>query len=263
MANSTTTQQIPYPELTDRPDGATQMKDLATKVDDLLSKGFTMPSGDITLGATTDTTGRFIKWKRLVGATVYEQQMWCSGSALAIRSYTDSVLQSTYTIYASGSIRVTGPDAVDRWIPFATSAGQVQIVISTAATSGSVVVTFPPGRFTQNPLAFANSTSNIGWVGSLQSVTNVQATVQLRNIDNTAGTGTFYVQWFAVQMTPTSTPGSPAMAREAGSTHTSTCYTEGCENEGIAITGEFPEGCLGVVCGACNQPITDSQTTPA
>ena len=44
---------IPYPELTDEPDGAAQMKAIADRIEVLLKNGFTMPTGSLTVGTLT------------------------------------------------------------------------------------------------------------------------------------------------------------------------------------------------------------------
>lgn len=95
-------------------------------------------------------------------------------------------------------------------VPFAMAAGLDTITV-TAATSGSVAITFPVGRFTQAPhlavtIAAAPGGSNKA-VARYTSVTTAGASLFLYSADMTSITCTVNVAWIAVQMDTASASG--------------------------------------------------------
>lgn len=215
MAKTTTVQQIPYPELTDKPDGATQMKSLAQKVDDLLSKGFTAVTGIIKSGDPNSGSSYGFQVDRNLGGFKIQTNLYNSALAadgLAISVVEDGVSKFVYVFDKAGQITAfTGDSSIARPIPFATFVGTGSVVLSNAA-SGTVAIPLPTtggNRFTQAPYVVANAVAAAGnvymcWV-SAASATSV--TIGIRHVDNALASATVSVQMIAIQMTPTSAPG--------------------------------------------------------
>lgn len=91
---------------------------------------------------------------------------------------------------------------LDAVVPFAMAAGSGTITI-TAATSGSVTLTYPTGRFSVAPIV---TVANLGGSGSSQVYLGVTAnsassvTITAYQRDNATVTATITVHYHAVQM---------------------------------------------------------------
>jgi len=143
-------------------------------------------------------------------------------------------------------------------VPFAMAAGKVAIADRNPDQGGSVVVTYPAGRFTQAPVitvgtASVNSYAPAGTDGSTSTTSFI---AKCYNPTTIAATG-LVVHWTAVQMTSSSGPGRAEPAAETGPTVNATCHTAGCSNAGTAIPIADNPDVERVVCGVCSQTITD------
>lgn len=117
------------------------------------------------------------------------------------------VLLSAEQVEVEGDLSVDG-EIHAPGLPYAQAAGTGSVVLS-GASSGSVVINFPPGRFAQPPLVTANvdfNSQHYAIVG-ISNRTPTSVRIQVRRIDLSAVTVTVPVMWHAVQMTPTSAEG--------------------------------------------------------
>jgi len=143
-------------------------------------------------------------------------------------------------------------------VPFAMAAGKAAIADRNPDTGGSVVVTYPAGRFTQAPVITTGAATTNGYAtsGSDGSTSLTSFVAKAYNPGATAATG-LVVHWVATQMTSASGPGraEPSTVDDNTPTHTVVCDTDGCGNSGIAIDVPVPSDALAVICGACDRVI--------
>lgn len=172
----------------------------------------------------------------------------------------DTLLKAKFVERAAdGSIGViTG--GVSRPIPFAMQAGKSVVTFTAgSAFSSSTVVTFAASRFAAAPVV-VSSCETVPWVTTMcGSITMTGMTVSGR-FNATPAIETDTIDWWALQMTPTTSPGRAA----SQPTDIVTCHTPGCDNEDIPIplliSRVDPIGnpaLINVMCGVCGQPITD------
>jgi hypothetical protein len=91
--------------------------------------------------------------------------------------------------------------AGDPGIPYRMAAGAVVVTVSNA-TAANATVTFPAGRFTQNPIVTALAIGTSVWVAYAAAGANTTAvSLGIRQIDNAAASATVTVHWHAIQMT--------------------------------------------------------------
>lgn len=91
---------------------------------------------------------------------------------------------------------------LDAVVPFAMAAGSATMTI-TAASNGSVAVTFPVGRFTVAPIVTCISAGGTGSSQFYVAHTNLTTsgmTIQAFQRDNTTATASFTIHWHAIQM---------------------------------------------------------------
>ena len=170
----------------------------------------------------------------------------------------DTLLKSKFVERApDGSINVaTG--GVNRPLPFATYANQVSIPFNNTVTAG-LAVTLPAGRFTQAPVATASAYATGEYTASISATSATAVTVQLRHVGAVLWTGSWWCSFHAIQMLPGAGPGlldAGDLAQRAA-----TCHTDGCPNAEIPVMVDGdPATVTAVLCGVCNQPITDLVT---
>jgi len=142
-------------------------------------------------------------------------------------------------------------------LPWAVSTGRISLGTLAANSGAGVTLTFPTGRFTQQP-AIAVCVESSGYVfGCTAAMSVTGSTIRAYNPTAAAPTSV-YANYVAVQMTPTSGFGFRAVdAPEGFSVVHVTCHTVGCLNQGetIPVFNEYP--LTPVFCGVCGQPIDD------
>jgi hypothetical protein len=261
----------PYPDPGSDVDVPGDIKALADELE-LMKNGFQIPAGNLVVGDTTKEVAQGqISIPMKVSPDTGDLRLLLSSAHAGIMTLLVNGAEKNRILMDDTGAVKTRLDASGpyRPFPFACSAGMASIVIGTSATSGSIVVNLPASggnRFTQTPIVVASGSTSNAWMGLAGGISATQFTAQIRNIDATPGTGTFGVQWFAVQMTPTSTPGGGPALRDADVIDgyvrsVSTCHTDGCENADISIDGYGPPG-GDYVCGPCGMPIEDVVDNP-
>lgn len=251
---------LPYPELTDPPDGAGQIKALATAIDNLLKAGFIIPNGDLTVGLSTAGNSRMFKSTRDVSGVIHETRTGCIGQASQLAHYVGGALAAQLSLWNTGMLQVS-VGSVTRNVPFAFYANSYTQTFA-AEPFKQTAVTFPANRFTAVPVAVVSSaySTMFGYSHSTRTATGI--TIGQRMWNNSNVTGDYPVDLVAIQMTVSAGPGreAPPQLPKAGPGEiaaTCTCHTDGCENADIAIPMHLPDLDTSVVCGVCSQPITD------
>jgi hypothetical protein len=91
--------------------------------------------------------------------------------------------------------------------PYAVAAGTANVTLA-AATQGTASVTFPAGRFTQNPMLLATivlGTAQVAYVRSTGTITKDGAGLAVNTTP--ALSTTYTVHWLAIQMVTGAGPG--------------------------------------------------------
>lgn len=164
-----------------------------------------------------------------------------------------------------------GPQGPPGPVP-AMAAGLVSLA-GGANESRQVVVTYPTGRFTQEPVVMLTSrttTANSSTTNTEIAVTRTTTPLDSFGANvNRSNTTTIALWWLAVQIADFAPLGiAAARARSVGAAiiepQLATCTTPGCGNEGVAIpidgtwVDEYGEqhAIDSVWCGACSLQIT-------
>lgn len=205
---------FPIPAPTDPANAPSDFQALAQKIEDTLKNGYTIPSGNLTVGDLAGTTQRTIGLNHLFGADTYSLTMGLgsgAGDQFAMVMKKNNVEVARLSLTAAAVLNILS-GAVYRPLPFATWCGRTSIALSNAV-SGTVAITLPTGRFT------APENNTVGWVANATTIanydyyaavtagTNTSVTVGIRHFQATAASITVNVMVTIVQMTPTSGPG--------------------------------------------------------
>lgn len=250
---------LPYPELTDPPDGAGQIKSLATAIENLLKAGFIIPGGNLTIGDAAAGTSRAVNLDMLNAGKVYRSKLYNAALAGPLNAFTaevqvDGARKAMLQMAENGQLSTfLGADNVTRPVPFAMAAGTVTLSVSNEVYKAATC-TFPVGRFTAAPIVMSICYNNVAFYGYATASTTASVSVGLCYRDNVGATATIGANWTAIQMLPAATPG--LRTAEPEYTHTVTCHTEDCGNTDAAIP-VIHEPDNDVVCGVCSQTITD------
>lgn len=97
-------------------------------------------------------------------------------------------------------------EKLDAMVPYRWAAGTVSISLSNAS-SGTLAVTFPAGRFTQAPIVTVTTANSHFLIATMAGLTATGFTAGVRHIDAATTTATLTVNWVAVQMLPGAAPG--------------------------------------------------------
>jgi len=202
---------FPIPADNDPADAPHDFQALAQKVEDTLKNGYTIPSGSLTIGDPVAGVGaQYLALSKKVATDVLELRFVWYNDGLLIQGNKNNAqdpARASYVLGTDGAITAYTytPSTVGRPVPFAMYAYQASVVFSNAVAS-TAVVTYPAGRFTQNPTVQCTS-MNSNFHATLTSGATTSVTIAARHVDNTASSVTIGVQVLAVQMTPTSGPG--------------------------------------------------------
>lgn len=240
---------LPYPDAASTVDVPRDVKALADKLE-LWKNGFTVPSGNLTVGSDT-ATQRWVDVLYKDGAVSRVGRLVMTADALwQLRGIAGGVLAGYLQMGADGTLVVNSGGA-NRPLPFAMYAYN-PVVTLTAAASGSTTVNYPANRFTAATFVAATPFNTSNYFGYFLSSTLTSVNVGASHKDGTAGTATVTVHVIVVQPTA----GGVGLRREDEPyTHFSTCHVAGCENEGVPIGNIDPADT--VVCGPCGNTIDE------
>jgi len=246
----------PYPDPGSDVDVPRDIKALADKLE-LMKNGFTIPTGDLSVGLLTDVAGRYLRFRRNYQSAQNEFRAYCSGSAWSVVGMSNSVDAVTLSLFLTGVLQVTN-GGVDRPLPFATYA-DIKNITLTSQANNAVTVTFPNGRFTATgtfprPSVQVTAFGNVSYYGYSSGSGNASCSIGVCHRDGTAASATVETHMMAIQMNPTVTPGRAVVEPEPA-TRVATCHTEECENADIGIDVIDPDN--EVHCGPCGVIVED------
>lgn len=249
---------LPYPDAGSTVDVPRDVKALADKLE-LWKNGFTVPSGNVRVGMSTDVALFSLAVQRFLSPAAIEANLSIFNSAggmayLAVNK--DGALQWAYTFDQNGQIGTRDPSNVVRPLPFSCYATTKTLAFPNVANM-SAVITFPSGRFTQSPAILVQPIQGGGlYFGYVTAGNKDSATCGARHFDNTLTSNTVTLSILCLQSVSTGPePNLAVMGDEA--THVATCRTAGCENEDAALSIVYPDDASGVFCGPCGNEITD------
>lgn len=246
---------LTYPDVTASVDVPRDVRALADAVDALLSGGYAIPDGSLSVGLSTDAADHVLAVDRLYGLDAYRAALSVTTAGeLALTLTKNGAEVGRFRMLPDGSVTRGITGGTQRPVPFALWTANITVPLVSSALY-TTTVTFPSGRFTAAPI-IAGVTSWHFFVVAASVITTTGVTIEVGHVNQTAVTQTISAYLTGSQMTPGSGPGLRDARDVITVTAVATCHTAGCGNGEIAITVETVAGAT-VTCGVCGELITD------